>query len=80
MLDEYLKQNQSVFQVGRQNNALAQKFKIESFPTTVLIGADGKIGKWREGVSRIWNFPCARRWNIRAQMSQQREINYRDDA
>jgi len=74
-LDEYLKQKPVSFPVlVDKDNSLAQKFKIESFPTTVLIGADWKIRQVEEGVPRIWNFPSARRWNIRARMSQEREI------
>jgi len=61
MLDEYLKQKPVSFPVlVDKDNALAQKFKIESFPTTVLIGADGKIRQVEEGVVPYLEFFRAR--------------------
>jgi peroxiredoxin len=56
-LDQYLKQKPVSFPVlVDKDNALLQKLKIESFPTTVLIGADGKIRRVEEGVAPYLEF------------------------
>ena len=39
-----------------QDNALAERFKIQSFPTTILVGADGKIRQVNEGVTPYLEF------------------------
>jgi peroxiredoxin len=56
-LDEYLKKKPVSFPVLiDQDNALAERFKIESFPTTILVGADGKIRQVNEGVTPYLEF------------------------
>jgi peroxiredoxin len=50
-LDKYLKDKPLSFPVLiDENNALAEKLKIESYPTTVLVNGNGKIRQVDEGV------------------------------
>ena len=56
-LDQYLKDKPVSFPVLiDQDNALAERFKIESFPTTVLVGEGGKIREVHEGVQPYLEF------------------------
>jgi peroxiredoxin len=56
-LDEYLKKKPVSFPVlVDQKGALLKKFNIESLPTTVLVGGDGKIKQVHEGVQRYLEY------------------------